>query len=252
MVSMLEVSGLSAGYGRIEILKEISLRVHPGEVVAIVGANGAGKSTLLKTISGLVRARCGTIRVADQEITRWAPEKIVRSGVRHVPEGRQLFGPLSVLDNLLLGAYGDPSLSRKRRVMERVGQVYEIFPVLRQRHFQKANTLSGGEQQMLAIGRALMGTTKLLLLDEPTTGLAPLVVREILNVILRLRSQGISILLVEQNARLAFSVAMRAYVMETGRIVLTGTPEQLILDDLVRKAYLGNSPRPLKAGATQR
>jgi len=136
--------------------------------------------------------------------------------------------------------------------MERVGQVYEIFPVLRQRHFQKANTLSGGEQQMLAIGRALMGTTKLLLLDEPTTGLAPLVVREILNVILRLRSQGISILLVEQNARLAFSVAMRAYVMETGRIVLTGTPEQLILDDLVRKAYLGNSPRPLKAGATQR
>ncbi|MBI3015429.1 MAG: ABC transporter ATP-binding protein [Candidatus Tectomicrobia bacterium] len=249
---MLDVSGVSAGYGRIGVLKEITLRVGPGEIVAIVGANGAGKSTLLKTISGLVRARRGMIRVEDQEITHWAPEKIVRSGVRHVPEGRQLFGPLSVLDNLLLGAYGDSTLANRKAVMARVEQVYEIFPILRQRNAQRANTLSGGEQQMLAIGRALMGTTKLLLLDEPTTGLAPLIVREILNVILRLRRQGISILLVEQNARLAFSVATRAYVMETGRVVLAGTPEQLILEDTVRKAYLGNSPKLIRTEVTQR
>jgi len=234
---LLQVSNLSTHYGPIQALFDVSLEVHPGELVAMVGANGAGKTTLLHTLSNVQKASGGKVRFDGAEITRRAPHKIVRSGICHVPEGRQVFAPLSVDDNLRLGAY---SLRKEKAwVEEELERVYELFPILKQKAAQSAGTLSGGQQQMLAIGRALLGRPRLLLLDEPSMGLAPLLVEEIFRVIQRLNDKGVTILLVEQNARAALGIADRGYVLETGRIVLSAAAEELLADEAVRRAYLG-------------
>ncbi len=234
---MLRISDVTFFYGHICALAGVSLEVHAGEVVAIIGANGAGKTTLLKTISGIHRPRGGSIKFEDQEITRLSPERIVHLGVSQVPEGRQVFVDQSVQDNLDLGAFHRHS--RKSEYQQDLDSVYTLFPVLKQRASQLAGTLSGGEQQMLAIGRALMARPRLLLLDEPSMGLAPLIVREIFSVIEELRRQGTPILLVEQNAKMALRVAQRGYVMETGRIVLADTATRLLETDAVQMIYLG-------------
>jgi branched-chain amino acid transport system ATP-binding protein len=231
---MLEVAGLEARYGRIPALKAVDLRVGAGELVALVGANGAGKSTLLRALSG-VQPASGEILFENESLAKASPERRVALGLLHVPEGRQVFGPLSVVDNLRLGAYrrGRASLACS---LERV---YAMFPALAERRRHAAGTLSGGQQQMLAIGRALMGQPRLLLLDEPSMGLAPRLVAEIFACIRALRAADTAVLLVEQNARAALAIADRGYVLETGRIVLTGTGEELAADAGVRAAYLG-------------
>ena len=236
---MLRIRNLETGYGNLRVLKRISLHVNPGEIVTIIGGNGAGKSTLLNTISGSVRARSGSISFKDQEISQWAPEKIVRLGCSLVPEGRQLFPTMTVLDNLSLGAY---SLYRKRRSVDvdaELSDVYELFPRLEERAQQYAGTLSGGEQQMVAIGRSLMAQPDLIMLDEPSMGLAPLIVRDILQTAATLKSQGKTILLVEQNARAALKIADRGYVMETGHLILEGSAAELLENHDVQRAYLG-------------
>jgi branched-chain amino acid transport system ATP-binding protein len=234
---ILTVESLSAGYGRVQVLKGIDLTIESGEIVCLVGANGAGKSTLLKVISGIIPAVRGKLSFTGQDITNGKPDHIVRMGLSHVPEGRQIFGDLSVRQNLLLGAY-----ARKtgKEEMERLFTfVFGLFPILKTRLTQKAGTMSGGEQQMLAIGRGLMSQPKLLLLDEPSLGLAPLVVELILQVIGNLRSAGISLLLVEQNVNAALQIADRAYVMETGQIVVHGNAHELMENDNIKKSYLG-------------
>jgi branched-chain amino acid transport system ATP-binding protein len=234
---ILEIHGLSAGYGRIQILKDIGLEVDRGEIVCLVGANGSGKSTLLRVISGIVSPFEGRISFDGRDITGIKSNHIVKSGLCHVPEGRQVFGSLSVRQNLLLGAY-----ARKHTKAEFLGlleSAFNLFPVLKNRMEQKAGTLSGGEQQMLAIGRALMSRPKMLLLDEPSLGLAPLMVQAILNAIEDLRESGISILLVEQNVGASMEVSDRAYVMETGKIIAHGLCSDLVNDDRIRKSYLG-------------
>ena len=230
----LEVKGLFAGYGRIEALHGIDLRVGQGELVALVGANGAGKTTLLRAVSGLLRASAGSVTLFGREITRDSADARVRSGLSQVLEGRQVFGPLSVQDNLLLGGY-----TRAARRQERLAEMYALFPVLEEKRLLAAGTLSGGQQQMLAIARALMSEPRVLLLDEPSMGLAPLLVKEIFGVIARLKARGIPILLVEQNAHAALSVADRGYVLETGAIALGGPAAQLLGDERVKAAYLG-------------
>ena len=234
---LLDVVGLSSAYGPVEAIRQADLIVQAGELVAMVGGNGAGKTTLLHTLSGLHPARGGTIRFAGQNITRWPPHRIVAAGICQVPEGRQVFAPLSVEDNLKLGAY------RQRRdpdwVRQETEHVYTLFPILAERRHQLAGSLSGGQQQMLAIGRALLGRPRLLLLDEPSMGLAPLLVEEIFRVIVELNSQGVAILLVEQNARAALAIAQRGYILETGRIIKTAPAADLLADDAVRQAYLG-------------
>ena len=230
----LEVRGLFAGYGRIEALHGIDLRLDPGQLVALVGANGAGKTTLLRAISGLIASRAGSVTMFGRDISRDSPDKRVRAGLSQVLEGRQVFGPLSVQDNLLLGGYTRPD-----RREERLAQMYALFPVLEEKRHLAAGTLSGGQQQMLAIARALMSEPKVLLLDEPSMGLAPLLVREIFAVIARLKAQGIPILLVEQNAHAALSVADTGYVLETGSIALWGPAGELLRDERVAGAYLG-------------
>jgi len=232
--AVLQVSGLVAGSGRIEALHGVDLVLGPGELVALVGANGAGKTTLLRTVSGLIAARSGQVKLLGQDITRAAPEQRVRAGLAQVLEGRQVFGPLSVLDNLRLGAYTQPG-----DVAERIDEMYALFPVLKEKHLQPAWQLSGGQQQMLAMARALMSRPKVLLLDEPSMGLAPLLVREVFRVIRSLKERGIPILLVEQNARAALAIADRGYVMETGSMALSGQADQLLSDERVRSAYLG-------------
>ncbi|HSA81013.1 MAG TPA: ABC transporter ATP-binding protein [Geminicoccaceae bacterium] len=229
---MLEVRALSSHYGRIQALHGIDLVVHESERVALVGANGAGKTTLLRTISGVQAATGGSVRFAARDITRAPPDRRVRLGIGQVPEGRQMFGPMAVEDNLLLGGY---TRSRSERA-EDLAQVYERFPVLGERRRQPAGTLSGGEQQMLAIGRALMARPRLLLLDEPSMGLAPRIVEQIFAVIRELRC---TILLVEQNAHAALGVADRGYVVESGRIVVEGPSRALLEDEQVQAAYLG-------------
>jgi branched-chain amino acid transport system ATP-binding protein len=231
---MLEVSGLESRYGRIPALKGIDLGVRAGELVALVGANGAGKSTLLRALSG-VQPASGKIVFDGEDLSAAPPERRVRLGVVQVPEGRQVFGPLSVEDNLRLGAYrrGGAQASAS---LERV---YAMFPVLAERRRQAAGNLSGGQQQMLAIGRALMGQPRLLLLDEPSMGLAPRLVAEIFACVRALRAADTALLLVEQNARAALAIADRGYVLETGRIVLSGTGAELLADAAVRAAYLG-------------
>jgi len=241
---LLRVKNLRAGYGDLVALDGISLHVSAGEIVVLIGANGAGKSTLLGTIMGMTHTKGGNIFLDGTEITRWSTERIVRRGISLVPEGRQVFQPMTVRDNLLLGAYRVRS-SEKDRIRSNMEKVYQLFPVLRERESQTAGTLSGGEQQMLAIGRALMSDPKVLLLDEPSMGLAPMVAADILRVLARLCSLSIAILLVEQNSRLALNVGHRGYVIETGKIVLEGDRESLIRNEEVRRAYLGGGFRKM-------
>ncbi len=240
---MLTVTSAVTYYGRVQALKGVSLHVGAREVVAIIGANGAGKSTVLRTISGITPAAHGTIRFEDRDVTRVPPEQLVAVGISHAPEGRQLFYPMSVADNLLLGAYRWPRKLKRAELAERLEQVYDLFPILRERRAQSAGTLSGGEQQMLTIARALMARPKLLLLDEPSVGLGPIVAREIFATIARLRAQGVTVLVVEQNARAALDIADRGYVLETGRVVLEGTAQELREDREVQRAYLGKGYR---------
>jgi branched-chain amino acid transport system ATP-binding protein len=235
---MLQVSNVTFSYGRICALDGVSLEVNAGEVVAIIGANGAGKTTLLKTISGICRPQTGTIKFEGQEITQMPPERIVRLGVSQVPEGRQVFVRQSVQVNLELGAFHRRHCPAAE-FRQDLDLVYSLFPVLQQRADQVAGTLSGGEQQMLAIGRALMARPKLLLLDEPSMGLAPLIVKEIFKVLKELSRQGTPILLVEQNAKMALRIAQRGYVMETGCVVLADTASRLMETDAVQVIYLG-------------
>jgi branched-chain amino acid transport system ATP-binding protein len=234
---MLAVKDIHAGYGRVEVLKGISVEVGQGEVVCLLGANGAGKSTLLKVISGLITPASGSISFLGHEITTKKPDDIVRAGISHVPEGRQIFATLTVQQNLLLGAYAHGT--GKSELEKRYESMFQLFPILKQRFLGKAGSLSGGEQQMLAIARGLMSQPKLLLLDEPSLGLAPIVVNNIFNVIKDLRAHNIPILLVEQNVAAALKIADRAYIIETGKITTQGSADALFNDDEVRKRYLG-------------
>lgn len=236
--ALLQVEELTAHYGPIQALNGISLEVKSGELVAMVGANGAGKTTLLHTLSNVHKASGGKVIFDGQEITRSAPHKIVKAGICHIPEGRQVFAPLSVEDNLLLGGF----TQRKNRawIAEELARIYTLFPILKEKGQQAAGTLSGGQQQMLAMGRALLGRPKLLLLDEPSMGLAPLLVAEIFRVVRELNEKGVTILLVEQNAKAALGIADRGYVLETGRVVLSADAEELLADEAVQKAYLGH------------
>jgi branched-chain amino acid transport system ATP-binding protein len=234
--ALLEIRGLSVAYGGIGALEDVDLEVGAGEVVSLIGANGAGKTTLLRTISRLLRQRSGTIVYDGDDITRAAPFEVVRRGIAHSPEGRRMLARLSVLDNLRLGAY---TRRDGAAVAEDLEQQFQRFPRLSDRRGQSAGTLSGGEQQMLAIARALMSRPRLLLLDEPSLGLAPRLVREIFAIVDELHAAGVTILLVEQNAKLALSHADRGYVLEAGRITLSGPADALAADDRVRRAYLG-------------
>jgi branched-chain amino acid transport system ATP-binding protein len=236
---MLKIEGLSASYNSIRVLKDVSIQVPKGKVVSIIGANGAGKSTLLKSISGLIKINKGRILYQDQDITAIPAHRIVGLGISQVPEGRQLFRHLSVQDNIHLGAYHYFKRRNRLDIEQNVKQVYQIFPILEKRSKQIAGTLSGGEQQMLAIARALMGRPKLLLLDEPSMGIAPLIVREIFNVIVNLNQAGTTILLVEQNAKAALKVAHHSYVIENGKIVLEGMAAELLDNPKVKEVYLG-------------
>ena len=232
---MLEVSNLHSAYGRIEVLKGVSLEVRAGEIVALIGSNGAGKTTLLRALSGVQPITKGEIRFRGERVDRLPPHRRVERGVTQSPEGRQVFGPLSVTDNLRLGAY----MRRDKEIENDRERIFEMFPVLREKRFQSAGGLSGGQQQMLAIGRALMGKPRLLLLDEPSLGLSPILVDQILAAIVSLKADGITVLLVEQNASAALEIADRGYVMETGRIVSTGEGSVLLSDPKVKAAYLG-------------
>ena len=235
---MLRIKNLETGYGKLKVLRRITMHVGAGEIVTIIGANGAGKTTLLNSISGLLRNWAGEIVLDKEDIRRLPAERIVARGCSLVPEGRQVFGTMSVKENLVLGGY----VQRKKDRMDfhrELERIYEIFPVLREREKQLAGTLSGGEQQMLAIGRALMARPKLVMMDEPSMGLAPLVVKDIFAVIRKLRAEGNTVLLVEQNAKAALGIADRGYVMETGRILLQGTSEDLLSNRDVQRAYLG-------------
>jgi branched-chain amino acid transport system ATP-binding protein len=236
---MLRIKNLHAYYGRIKALDNVSLHVQPGEIVSLIGANGAGKTTILNTISGFIRSARGDIKFEDRKINGLAPEKIVAAGISQVPEGRQIFGPLTVLENLELGAYLRFKKKEKEAIAGDLGWVFQLFPRLKERSGQIAGTLSGGEQQMLAIGRALMAKPKLLLLDEPSMGLAPLVVKDIMNTVSELRKSGVTILMVEQNARASLTISDRGYVLETGRVVLQGPSDELMNDSDVKRAYLG-------------
>lgn len=236
---MLKLEKVNTYYGWIQALRDVSLEVAKGEIVAVIGPNGAGKTTLLNTISGTVPARSGQITFDGQPITRLSPEKIVRLGISQVPERRQVFASMSVLDNLILGAYHRYRRDGKEEIERDLEFVFEIFPILKDRIRQMAGTLSGGEQQMLALARGWMAKPKLLLMDEPSLGLAPLLTKEIFRVSAELRDHGMTILLVEQNARAALELADRAYVMESGRVVLEGTPTQLAADERVQRVYLG-------------
>ncbi|MGM9607592.1 MAG: ABC transporter ATP-binding protein [Oscillospiraceae bacterium] len=232
---MLKVEDINVYYGAIHAIKDISFEVSEGEVVTLIGANGAGKSTILKTVSGLLRSKTGSIEFLGEKIGSVAPHKIVNRGLAHVPEGRRVFTRMSVEENLEMGAYTRPN----NEVNDSLALVYEQFPRLKERRKQVAGTLSGGEQQMLAMGRALMSKPKLLMLDEPSMGLAPILVDQIFEIIHSLHQAGTTILLVEQNAQMALSVADRGYVLETGRIVNSGEGKALLEDESVKKAYLG-------------
>jgi len=232
---MLDVAKLSSRYGRIPALSGVDLTVGRGELVALVGGNGAGKTTLLRVLSGVQPASAGSVRFDDEDVTRASPRTRVRMGIAQVPEGRQMFGPMSVEDNLRLGAFTRPA----REIADTLARIFDLFPVLRTKRRDAAGTLSGGQQQMLAIGRALRGQPRLLLLDEPSMGLAPRLVAEIFAVIRSLKHAATTILLVDQNARAALAIADRAYVLETGRITLAGTGRELSDNPRVREAYLG-------------
>jgi branched-chain amino acid transport system ATP-binding protein len=233
---LLEVKDLNVYYGAIHALQGISFHVEEGEIVTLIGANGAGKSTTLRTISGLLRSRSGSVSFKGENITTTAAEKIVRYGVSHVPEGRKIFAPLTVRENLEMGAY---TRDDKEEIKGSIERVYRSFPRLKEREKQLGGTLSGGEQQMLATGRGLMSKPSLILLDEPSMGLSPIMVDEIFKIIKEINSQGTSILLVEQNALMALSIANRAYVLETGRIALEGKAQDVLNNPQVKSVYLG-------------
>ena len=233
---MLKISNLHVNYGHVEALKGIDFRIKQGQIISLIGANGAGKSTLLKSISGLLPVKEGEVLFLDQSILKTPPEKIVAQGVIHVPEGRRIFEGMSVYENLLLGAF-----TRKDRhhVEVEIEEMFERFPILKERRNQDAHTLSGGEQQMLALSRALLSKPKILLLDEPSMGLAPLIVKQIFSIIKEINQQGVTILLVEQNAKAALEISDYAYILETGQIKLHGEKETLLHSDKIREIYLG-------------
>jgi len=235
---MLKIRNLESGYGKIKVLKHVSMHVDPGEIVTIIGANGAGKTTLLATIAGLIKAVSGDITFQGQNICATAPEKIPALGCVMVPEGRQVFATMSVEENLILGAHVLQK-EGQRVIRELLDYQYALFPVLAQRKTQLAGTLSGGEQQMLAMGRALMSRPKMVMMDEPSTGLAPLIVKEIFQIIVKLRDEGKTVLLVEQNAKAALAIADRGYVFETGKVIVQGPADDLLNNQDVQRAYLG-------------
>lgn len=235
MTEILNVAQLRAGYGAVEVLRGVDLTVNAGETVALLGSNGAGKTTLNGVLSGLVKARSGQVSFDGQDITGWHPRKVVQTGLIHVPEGRKVFPNLSVLENLSLGAF---TRGRERREAN-LEKIFGIFPRLREREKQLAGTLSGGEQQMLAIGRGLMAEPRLLILDEPSLGLSPLLVEEMFSLIGQLKANGLAVLLVEQNVGQSLEIADRAYVMENGAIRFSGKPAELLASDTLRQAYLG-------------
>jgi len=237
-MAYLEVSHVNTYYGHIHALKDLSLTVDKGEIVTLIGANGAGKSTILNTMSGLLKPRQGSIRFEDEELTRYRPHEIVVKGVVQVPEGRRVFGRLTVTENLEMGAF---ACRDKKLISANLNRVSALFPRLQERRKQVAGTLSGGEQQMLAMGRALMANPRLLLLDEPSMGLAPVLVDSIFDTIKQLHASGTTILLVEQNARMALQAAVRGYVLQTGVILLSDTAENLKQNEMVRKAYMGET-----------
>lgn len=232
---MLKVQDLSVHYGMIQAVHNVSFEVKQGEIVSLIGANGAGKTTILRTISGLIRPSNGQIIFEGKNIEKAAPQKIVADGLSQVPEGRHVFSGLTVQENLDMGAF----LRKDNTLKEDFEQIFAKFPILKERRNQDAATLSGGEQQMLAMGRALMSKPKLLLLDEPSMGLAPIFIKEIFSIIQEIQAQGTTVLLIEQNAKMALSIANRGYVLETGKIVLEGTGKELLASEAVRKAYLG-------------
>ena len=235
-MAMLKVTDLKVYYGMIQAIKGISFEVNQGEVISLIGANGAGKTTTLHTVTGLIRPKEGKIEFEGQDITKMAPHKIVELGMAHVPEGRRVFSGLSVYENLIMGAY---IRKDKKEIADSLEMVYERFPRLKERTSQLAGTLSGGEQQMLAMGRALMSKPKIILMDEPSMGLSPLLVNEIFDIIQEISAGGTTVLLVEQNAKKALSISNRAYVLETGTIALSGDAKELAGNDRVKKAYLG-------------
>ena len=233
---LLRAEDLNVYYGSIHAIHGVSFTVHRGEIVTLIGANGAGKSTTLNTVSGLLRSKTGSLSFLGENIAAVAPHNIVRRGIVHVPEGRRIFSKLTVEENLEMGAYTRPG----RELSDAIAGVYDRFPRLKERRRQVAGTLSGGEQQMLAIGRALVSRPSLIMLDEPSMGLAPILVEQVFSIIQEIHRSGVTILLVEQNARMALSIADRGYVLETGRVVLTGPGKELLQNDSVRKAYLGS------------
>jgi branched-chain amino acid transport system ATP-binding protein len=233
---MLKVSNINTFYGKAQALWDVSLEIGESEIVALVGANGAGKTTLLNTISGLLRPASGSVEFLGKRIDGLEPHTIVELGISHIPEGRRLFADMSVRENLEMGAYTSEAWKRKGETLE---QVYQVFPTLKERAGQLARTLSGGEQQMLAMGRGLMSKPKLCMFDEPSFGLAPMLVLEVFQIIQSLREQGITILLIEQNVRHTLEISDRGYVLENGQIVLEGESEKLLKEELIRKAYLG-------------
>ncbi len=235
-MAMLEVKDVEVYYGMIQALKGVSFEVNQGEVIALIGANGAGKTTTLHTLTGLLPAKHGSIIFEGVDITKVPAHKIVQMGIAHVPEGRRVFSQLSVYENLKMGAY---TRKDKKEIEDNLEKVYQRFPRLKERKNQRAGTLSGGEQQMLAMGRALMSNPKMIVMDEPSMGLSPIFVNEIFDIIEKVSASGTTVLLVEQNAKKALSIADRAYVLETGKIVLSGNAKELMNDDSIKKAYLG-------------
>ena len=238
---MLQISDLNASYGQAQVLKDISLEIHQGEIVTLIGANGAGKTTILSCITGLLKSKIGVINFQDKDLCKLDPETIVGLGIALVPEDRGLFGPLTVLENLTLGAYLRFKKEKKTAIKEDLERIYELFPILKSRLKQTVATLSGGQQQMVAIGKALMAKPRILLLDEPSLGLAPLVIKEIFSVIKTLNRSGVTILLIEQNANLALKTSHRGYMLENGKISFQGTSEELLNHAEIKQAYLGRN-----------